>query len=86
MQLTDKEWIEHFENIATMASDISSIKEAIEGNGDPGLLQRVGEVEKTMAAQKNRVIGFSSAFGLIGTIAGHYIMSRLSKFLPGMFS
>lgn len=86
MQLTDKEWIEHFENTARMASDVAYIKEAIEGNGDPGLLQRVDVVEKSIAAQKNKVMGFSTAFAVIGTVGSHWLIAKLAKYFPGMFS
>jgi len=86
MQLTDKEWIEHFENIAKMSSDIASIKEAIEGNGDPGLAQRVETVENTIEAHSNRLIGFSAAFSTIGTILTYIGVSKLQKWFPGMFA
>lgn len=51
-----------------LVTDVACIKQAILGNGEPGLCQRVDELEKAVKKQTEkqaRVCGFCAGFGMI---------------------
>lgn len=51
-------------NLIKMANDIACIKQALLGNGEPGLCHRVDELEKSERKIGN-LVGFSSGVGAI---------------------
>lgn len=60
-------------NLIKMANDIACIKQAILGNGEPGLCHRVDELEKSERKIGN-LVGFSSGIGgIFGSIITYLI-------------
>lgn len=66
------------EKFDSMGSDIADIKKAIKGNGKPGLIDRVNDVEKKLAEHaggKKMLVGILSSSAVTGLIV--YLVQRL---------
>lgn len=60
-------------NLIKMANDIACIKQAILGNGEPGLCHRVDELEKT-ERKLGAIVGFCTGIGAVGgSVITHFI-------------
>lgn len=63
-------------NLIKMANDIACIKQAVMGNGEPGLCQRVDNLEQ--AERKiGKLVGFSAGIGVCCGSVFTYIFNLL---------
>lgn len=62
------------EKFDSMASDISQIKKSLEGNGKPGLIGRLNDVEKKLAE-------YNGGAKMMGAIIGSSLVTGVLVFL-----
>ncbi len=63
-------------NFVKMANDIAKIKQAVLGNGVPGLCQRVDQLEESIKKQ-GKICGFCAGFGVVVGGALSWILNIL---------